>query len=332
MHAHCLSIHAGYRCAHSGVCCTTPWPIPIEPGQLAALQRRGLPGAARSTTATSGNQMPVVGREPDGRCVFFDDDGERLCGIHRDAGPDLMPSACRNFPRVALRDPRGTFITLSHFCPTAARRLLTPGPLAIVEAPSSLSLDGTVEGLDASHVMPPLLRPGMLMDLEGYDAWEREGISVLDGSRYSARLSLSIITAATEDACAWRPGPQTLAERVSDAYGRARDRHVRDERNSHPPLEYAVRAFLAAHLLASGAAYQDGGLMAIVKALEAALEMLYATSVEPEEPGADAAFTDPDTFIAAARAADLRLRHARGRHVSPRQERLGRTRRPAQVV
>jgi hypothetical protein len=303
MRAYCLSIHAGYRCAHSGVCCTTPWPIPIEPGQLAALRRRGLPGAARSTTGASGNQVPVVGREPDGRCVFFDDDGERLCGIHRDAGPDLMPSACRNFPRVALRDPRGIFITLSHFCPTAARQLLTPGPLAIVEAPPSLSLDGTVEGLDATSVMPPLLRPGMLMDLDGYSAWEREGIAVLGEAGYSARLALAIVAAATVDVCAWRPGPRTLAERVSDAFEGARARHAHQKSATQPALEHASRAFLAAHLFASWAAYQDGGLMAIVRELEAALERLHSAS-----------FTDAASFIAAAGAADLRLRHGRGRH------------------
>ena len=39
-----------------------------------------------------------------GACVFYDTDHDRLCSIQRDAGIELMPSACRNFPRVTLRD------------------------------------------------------------------------------------------------------------------------------------------------------------------------------------------------------------------------------------
>src|SRR5215204_5054161 len=159
MRAYCLSVHATYRCAHAGACCTAGWPIPIEPEKLRAVW-----GLARTAgTPDDDRFVPVAA---DGGCVFFDRADGRLCAIQRDAGVALMPDACRNFPRVTLRDARGIFITLSHFCPTAARLLLTSRDIAIVEAPPSLSLDGGAEGLDATAVMPPLLRRGMLMDLD----------------------------------------------------------------------------------------------------------------------------------------------------------------------
>ena len=50
-----------------------------------------------------------------------------LCAIQRQMGHDQLPSACRHFPRVVVLDPRGTFITLSHVCPTAARMLIAGG-------------------------------------------------------------------------------------------------------------------------------------------------------------------------------------------------------------
>ena len=68
-----------------------------------------------------------------------------------------------------MRDPRGTFITLSHFCPTAASQLFREDvPLAIVESPASFppaDYDGlTVTGDD----LPPLLRPdGVLVAWKG---------------------------------------------------------------------------------------------------------------------------------------------------------------------
>ena len=41
---------------------------------------------------------------------------------------------------MVLHDPRGTFISLSHFCPTAAGMLFDDGPpVAIVDAPAALA-------------------------------------------------------------------------------------------------------------------------------------------------------------------------------------------------
>ena len=67
------------------------------------------------------------------------------------------------FPRVVLHDGRGTFISLSHFCPTAAATAVRAGdswPLAgIVDAPPALADVGALDGLDARDAWPPLLRP-----------------------------------------------------------------------------------------------------------------------------------------------------------------------------
>ena len=68
----------------------------------------------------------------------------------------MLPSACRHFPRVYLRDARGDLLTLSHFCPTAASLLFEPGPVGVIDAPRPLALDEPIEGLDAREVLPPL--------------------------------------------------------------------------------------------------------------------------------------------------------------------------------
>jgi hypothetical protein len=91
-----------------------------------------------------------------------------------------------------LSDSRGVFITLSHFCPTAAALLLDDREITIVEAPASLSLNGAVEGLDATGVLPPLLGPGMLTDADGYTAWEREAVGVFNDRRRTAQDALAI--------------------------------------------------------------------------------------------------------------------------------------------
>ena len=211
--------------------------------------------------------------------------------------------ACRNFPRVTLRDGRGVFITLSHFCPTAAALLVEDRDITIVVAPSSLSLNGEVEGLDATAVLPPLLRPAMLADADGYNAWEAEAVSVFNDRRLRARETLAIISAATADVCRWQPGSETLSDRVHEAFDRARaGRGDRAPRRS--PLEHAIKSFLAAHLFASWCAYQDGGLAAVVRGVETAFAALeQELAIAP--------------FIAAVRAADFRLRHSRA-HVRPR--------------
>jgi hypothetical protein len=137
-----------------------------------------------------------------------------LCEIHRDLGEHMLPSACRHFPRVTLSDARGTWITLSHFCPTAASLLFTSAPLRVIPAPDHLSLVGTSAGLDATEALPPLLRPGMLMDFEGYDAWERACIGMLDSGGSDVTAALAAVREATQAIRQWSPGGEPLVDRV----------------------------------------------------------------------------------------------------------------------
>jgi Fe-S-cluster containining protein len=297
--AYCLSIHAGYACRHSGACCTAGWPIAIEREPALRLRERGLLTDSHCTpTSGRDDRSPLLtlGVNDRGACVFYDEPGGGLCAIHRDAGPELLPSACRNFPRVTLRDRRGIFITLSHYCPTAARMLLDAGDIAIVESPTSISLSGTVEGLDATNVMPPLLRPAMLTDLDGYAAWEREAIAVFDNRSCSARGALRAIRDATTDVCGWSPGRESLTAHVERAFARVRSRGPIDC-DPRSDFEHPLKAFLAAHLFASWAVYRPAGLAAVVDAVEEALRL------------AGDRFEDERSFIRAIRRADLHLRH-----------------------
>ena len=251
---------------------------------------------SRRPPATSRDDPPVLtlGVDERGACLCYDERGGRLCAIHRDAGPELLPSACRNFPRVTLRDPRGIFITLSHYCPTAAAMLLDAAPIAIVDAPPSISLDGRVEGLDATGVMPPLLRPGMLTDLDGYAAWEREAIAVFGERELSACAAVRTIRDATVEVCGWSPGGDSLTAHVERVFARAR---TRGRSGDHSDFEQPLKAFLAAHLFASWAVYRPHGLIAAVESVESAFRLVGDS------------FEDDETFIEAVRSVDLRLRH-----------------------
>ncbi|MFN7985813.1 MAG: hypothetical protein U0Q11_28550, partial [Vicinamibacterales bacterium] len=114
-----LNAHADYACRHSHACCTAGWSIPVEEPKVALL----------------GGQWLLPG--DDGACPKLDrQDG--LCRVHRDHGELALPDSCRHFPRRSLIDDRGTFVSLSHFCPTAAQLLLEhDAPLAIVEQPAA---------------------------------------------------------------------------------------------------------------------------------------------------------------------------------------------------
>jgi Fe-S-cluster containining protein len=304
----CLSIHARYACAHAGACCTAQWPIPAEQPLIDAVRRRMVPVTGTPfeiVSAANGSRLSIVATTEDGACVFFEPGAGRLCAIHRTAGPRLLPSACRNFPRIALRDPRGVFVTLSHYCPTAARLLLLEQDLAIVDAPPSITLDGEVEGLDATGVLPPLLRPGMLMSLDAYDTWEREAVATLNDRRLPPAEAVAAISAATAAASEWRPGDGDLSAAIEEAFADARAAVGNWRPVSR--LEHAVKSFLAAHAFASWAPYQDGGLGAGAAAIQTALEQL-DRALPAARPGADTGADD--TFITAVRQTDLLLRHA----------------------
>ena len=220
MAVYTLSIHAGYRCRHSGECCTAGWRIPVERDTERRLVESGLIAHAQGThTALERDgTRSVLALAPERACVFFEPRrNERLssCAIHRVLGHDALPSACRHFPRVAVTDDHGSFVTLSHFCPSAAALLFADTvPLSIVQPPPSFNVLTEYEGLDARGVLPPLLTADVLMDLDGHHAWEALVVSVMADEAYTPEAALTQLEHDAERVRAWRPGQEPLCERI----------------------------------------------------------------------------------------------------------------------
>ena len=317
-----LSIHADYRCRHSGACCSADWDVPIELPVYRTLQDAVEGGRLRPQASARhlspfivGSHLPegaaaMLERTEAGECVFLER-GTKLCIVHRDLGESALPATCRYFPRLAVRDGRGTFITLSHFCPTAASMLFRDDcPLAIVAGPCAFP-PGEYEGLIVTGSdLPPLLTPTMLMDSPGYSAWERHMVGRCSevGSRPE-----DVLATLQRDARllrTWKPGRVTLVDAVRDlpsSLERAERpgcldaslqlysqvmRAVPDDLRPQPDeggldtvfARYVdpvwstfcapLTRFLAAKAFASWTAYQGRGVLTIVRGLEAALAVV----------------------------------------------------------
>jgi len=292
---------------------------------------------------TDGTRKWIVQRDAGGDCVFFDRQGGRLCVIHRDLGSDALPSACRHFPRKVVIDPRGTLISLTHFCPTAAATLLTPGTLSIVDALPPLKLDPPIEGLDARNALPPLVRPGLLCDLEGYDAWERSGLAVFARSDLHFATCIDIVAAATESIRGWSPGGESLAMRVAAGFQAACGSHATpgwsasraiervrfltmgqvgddllpvegfdNKWNDYPGRRIdwfndGMKNYLGSRLFANWIAYQGRGLRTIVEWLRTCAAVVGHELLRRTNDSTSP--PDPRTFIEAVRGADLLLLH-----------------------
>lgn len=284
----------------------------------------------------------IFERTDDGECVFFDR-GPNLCVIHRELGQAALPSTCRHFPRLALRDRRGTFITLSHCCPTAASMLFRGDvPLEIVADPPAFP-PSDYEGLVVTaEDLPPLLHPRMLMDLEGFSAWERHMVA-----RCAQRdpTPESVLATLRRDACAlraWQPGPGTLANAVAALpqmyerpdHGRFDEdlarfdgvmRAVPEELQPVPDTDglgdafktlvrpkwadfrTPVNRYLAGKAFASWTAYQGRGVATIVCGLEAALSTVRVEAARQCRDTGRA--LDADLLLEAFRSADFALNH-----------------------
>jgi hypothetical protein len=238
----------------------------------------------------------IVALSANGHCVFHRDG----CEIHRRVGHGAMPSACQHFPREVLIDPRGVSVTLSHYCPTAADLLFThTGPVTIVDGPPALP-DGDPEGLDARDVLPPLLTEGVLMDFEGYSAWEAHMVRVLTADDDTSPEA--VVDRLESDLALlqrWRPGGESLAAvvaafvrdtddegggggvssrqwgQVATGGGKSRlvDQSTPDQ-STTPAENVIIRRYLATRAFASWAAYQADGVSAVVHSLRLALALL----------------------------------------------------------
>ena len=336
-------MHAGYRCRHSGACCSGVFAIPAEPHvieSVRSLDIQPLQGVPLFVQRADAPGTEFIGARRDGACVFVERDNGHRCALHRRAGVDALPSSCRHFPRVFLHDARGTFVSLSHFCPTAAGVLLDDGPLAIVEAEPPLVLDGTIEAFDAVDALPPLLHPNLLMDLEAYDAWERAAIATFAREDLTPDEAVALVGSATEVLRKWKVGGRRLTTYVAEsfrdagAHPLAIDDHRRDPlrlallrapvsvneasweklvRPAWGTFDPAVKRYLAAKLFGHRIAYEAKGLRTIVEWLRIALALLRSEATRVcKEAGA---VLDRQMFIEAVRATDLVFVH----RVDPRE-------------
>jgi hypothetical protein len=315
------------------------WHIPVEAELVRLVETRGIGSAARPRFLSTAGGTTVVGRHPDGACVFFDRGGDRLCAIHVVAGADAMPDPCRHFPRLVLHDDRGTFIALSHFCPTAAWMLLDPRSAEVVEAPPSLHLRD-LKGFEARSVLPPLLKPGLLTDLHGYGAWESAALATLARRDVTHERALGIITGATKRARGWCPNAGALNAWILESFDlhagaplepfepglqkrragvlqsmsgtRFPSYSTDDEeawaagRTVLAPFDRAVANYLAAHLFANRAAYEGEGLLTIVEWLRTCLAVLQREAARLVD--GQRTF-GPDEFVEAVRQSDLVVVH-----------------------
>lgn len=291
----CLSIHADYGCRHSGACCNAGWPIPIE-----ETRQRALDAARRSGRLI----LPLRADDRPETCIFYEPAPQGqggLCAIHRQLGQAMKPPSCRHFPRIALLDARGVSLTLSHFCPTAAAMLFRPDvPLRIDTNPPAFGPEEEYEGLDARAVMPPLLRPGLLWDLEGYTAWEEQAVAVCGRPDLGPDDVLDVLAAAAGDIEAWQPGADPLAAHVIDACRRGLSAAGNPAHSSRwGDQAPVVNRYLAARLFASWVPYRTERLMDLLDDLRRTLHILEEES--RRQPLLDA-FRNTDLRVVHAQA------------------------------
>ena len=304
-----LSFHAEYACRHSGACCTSGWPIPVDVDELHRMKR----AIANGTLAVRGGgerafvaapppvdpEAPVTLQVLDGACVMYDR-GARRCGVQRALGHAVLPLACRQFPRVSLLDPRGTSVTLSHYCPTAAGLLEADLSISIVSTAPAFPQDGEYVGLDARRALPPLLRPDMAMDWGSWWECERLAVETLATSGASAAEAVADLERAVDRIRSWRPSDGPLVDRVRTSFTETRGRptaasHSPETRSAradalvrsvyeavpaeHRPGELSsasappnavLRRFLAAHAFANWSAYLGEDLRTWVRSIQAA--------------------------------------------------------------
>jgi hypothetical protein len=271
MRTYWLSMHLPYRCRHSGVCCSSGWDIPIEQSRVAAVTRlRGNVAWLTPVADAPPEVAGVVARGADGRCVFR---GEQ-CEIHHAYGHDALPAACQHFPRIVVLRPDGACVVLSHYCPTAADLLFThEGPVEIVEGPAALP-GGEPEGLDARDVLPPLLVPGVLMDWDGYRAWEAHMVRVLTEQAATPDAALDRLEADWRVLERWRPGGEPLSAAFKK---RARGLVTNRESMVRPSPDDAILGrYLAARAFASWAPFSAPGAAAVVADLRRTLTLVRA--------------------------------------------------------
>lgn len=217
----------------------------------------------------------------------------------------MLPVGCRHYPRVVRIDAHRVALSLSHYCPTAAALLATDEAVHIVNVAAPLALSEPIEGLDARGVLPPLLRPGLLTDHDGYTAWEDMVVGTLARERRPDK-ALAVIAAATDELRGWRPGGLSFQDSVDRAFARADAQRAsspawltqgvaiaralnrglvpldgvgglhtcRETAMMTPAMDRIVNNYLAARAFANWIAYQGRGLRTVVSWLHACYDIV----------------------------------------------------------
>lgn len=289
-----LNFHLAYACQHSGACCTSGWPIPVEPDRVIPI--RSL--AARRdeewlvpAVAAPADVAGTLALQANGHCVFHGDTG---CGVYAS-----RPASCVHFPYVCLIDQRGVHVTLSHYCPTAASLLFAPaGPTEIVEGPSPVAGFDLPEGLDARESLPPLRSPDRLMTWEAFSNWERaevgraptapsmaEAAVLFEHARFAVPVPWSWAPAPTDPAANW-------AALVAPAWA---------------SFAGVAQRYRAARVFASWSAHAEDGLAAVLRAAAIADAVLRVETIR--QCVSAGRVLDADLLTQAIRQSDLLLVH-----------------------
>lgn len=305
----CLSFHASYACQNTGVCCGSGWRIDVErPIELRLRQR--LPSVALelprdihgldSTSEGPAGCSATLRIDRATRTCWFRDDRDQRCAIHRDLGEDVLPSACRQFPRVCVLEPDQISVSLSHYCPTAAHLLFAnSAPFSMVVEPTAYPGTWPFEGLDARTHYSPLLRTGVLLGFDGLRAFEDAAVHALS-SADDAEAAMRRIEGAVAFVDSWTPGHGSVPSRIVDAFrmetnsapelvdpGTILPRSLAEPADITVPLprsgvpgttpisaaiDSALRRYLAARLVASWIMFQGAGLRTVARHLRLCLE------------------------------------------------------------
>ncbi|MEO5820285.1 MAG: hypothetical protein ABIT71_07230 [Vicinamibacteraceae bacterium] len=319
-----LLAHAAYACRHSGVCCSSDWDIPVDDALHARLTRAIAAGELRPRDGVGLRDRPdlpsgtrtVLGLLR-GRCVFHRE-GPCGCGLHAWGGADAKPAACRQFPWIAVHDPRGTFVSLSHVCPSAADRLTDPSLLVVAPLPRP---GASFEGLDIRRALPPAIDARRLLDWDALTAWETQALDAcaraetpegvladLSALRAHARTWTRRDGALADWIARWTPAPHAAdvvtwqPDPALDAIARAA---VPPGLAVPPPIAAVapawrgsaplLRRYLAARLLACWPLHYGRGL---ATALAYVAALLTIVAGELARRGVSAAPTDADVLAA----------------------------------
>lgn len=289
-----LNFHLAYACRHSGACCSSGWPIPVERDRVIPI--RALAGRQDDSWLIPDANAPeevagTLALQPDGHCVFH---GAAGCGVYA-----ARPASCAHFPYVCLVDQRGVHVTLSHYCPTAAALLFDAnGPVRIVEGASPVSGFEIPEGLDAREALPPLESPTRLMSFEAFAEWERAEVAK-EASAPGMSQALVLFERAREAVpapWAWAEAPSDL-ERAWQALAAP----------AWPRFAAVAQRYRAGKVFASWAAYTDGGLAAVLRVADIADAVLRVEAVRECVTAGRA--LDVDLLTSAIRQSDLLLVH-----------------------